>query len=177
MRTLTVATETALGQVVTQPGFLVELELDTPLRLASRGDVADAIGASWTGWHVVVTGLGLTANRAGVAGTVVLGDHDLSISAALLNVSAGFPVRVWKYAFEALAEEASDAVQIFDGISGEYSWSLADRAVTLQLLARETSALFVPRRYMTPETGYHALPPAGKIYQFNGQKYTLEQET
>lgn len=172
-RTLSTPTSDAAIALVTQPGVLVEIGFDTPLRLSSRGTVA-ALGNTWTAWQVQVGGISFDPAKPATGGTLVLGDHDQSISALVLGEGvAGVDVRVWRYFASAIDDP--DPVMVFAGIAGSASGGAA-RSVQISLLAREASVLFSPRRYMNAATGFSALPAAGKKLTFNGQLYTLQPE-
>lgn len=173
MRTLSTPTTDAAIALVTQPGVLVEIGFDTPLRLSSRGDVA-VLGNDWTAWSVRVSGLSFDPAKPASGGAVVLGDHDQSITALVLGEGvAGREVRVWRYFAEAI--DADDPVMVFSGLAGAASGG-ADRSVSIALVARESTTRYSPRRYMTRETGFSAIPAAGKKLTFNGQLYELKPE-
>lgn len=173
MRTLTTPTSDAAEALGTQPGWLVEIGFETPLRLSSRGTV-EVLGNTFTGWDVQVTGIAIDAAKPATAGTLTLGDHDQSISALVLGEGlAGREVRVWRYFAEAVEDD--DPVLMFYGVAGASSGGAA-RRVTAALIAREASVLYSPRRYLTRETGFSFLPPAGKVITFNGERYQLEGE-
>jgi hypothetical protein len=172
MRTLSTPTSAAASALVTQPGYLVEIGFATPLRLSSRGTVS-ALGNAWTAWDVEVSGLAHDPARPATSGALTLGDQDLSLSSLVLGAERGCEVRVWRYFAEAIDEP--DPVLVFDGVAGAVSGG-SDRRVQIQLVAAENTVLFAPRRRMTRETGFSALPPAGKVIAFNGERYTLQPE-
>jgi hypothetical protein len=133
-----------------------------------------ALGNDWTAWDVVVSGLSFDPAKPANGGSIILGDHDQSISALVLGEGvAGREVRVWRYFAE--ATDSDDPVMVFAGLAGSASGG-AVRAVTIGLVARENTTLYSPRRYMTPEVGFTALPPAGKKLTFNGTIYELKGE-
>lgn len=173
MRTISTPTSDASLALVTQPGVLVEIGFATPLRLSSRGTV-EVLGNTWTAWSVRVSGLSFDPAKPAAGGSIVLGDHDQSISALVLGEGvAGLPVRVWRYFAEAI--DAADPVMVFSGLAGRSSGG-ADRSVSIALVARENTTRYSPRRYMTRETGFSAIPAAGKKLTFNGQLYELKPE-
>lgn len=172
-RSLSTPTSNASLVLVTQPGYLVEIGFETPLRLSSRGDVA-VLGNDWTAWDVRVAGMAHDGARPATSGSLTLGDHDQSITALVLGEGvAGREVSVWRYFAVAIAE--ADPVRIFHGVAGGASGG-AGRTVQIQLVARESTILYAPRRYMTPETGFTGIPAAGKVLVFNGEKYILQPE-
>lgn len=172
-RTISTPTSNASLELVTRPGYLIEIGFDTPLRLSSRGDVT-ALGSAWTAWDVRVSGLEHAGSKPATSGSITLGDHDESISALVLGEGvAGKEVSVWRYFADATAE--ADPVRVFSGVAGGSSGG-AERRVQIQLVAREATVLYSPRRYMTRETGFNALPAAGKVVTFNGEKYILQPE-
>ena len=172
-RTLSTPTSDASLSLVTRPGYLVEIGFEEPLRLSSRGTV-EVLGNTWTAWDVRVSGLAHDGGRPATAGQLVLGDSDQSITALVLGEGvAGKEVSVWRYFADAVEE--ADPVRVFHGVAGSSSGG-ADRTVQIALVAREATVLFAPRRYMTSETGFHAIPAAGKKITVNGENYTLEPE-
>lgn len=172
-RELTSPTSDAAAALATQPGFLAQIAFSDFVRLSSRGTVAWS-GNEWTGWDLKVSGLALDPGRPASAGVMVIGDHDLSMSALVLGEGlAGREISIWRYFAPAIADD--DPVLVFDGVAGRVSGGRT-RQVTVQLVARESTVLFAPRRYMTRETGFNALPAAGQVIPFNGEKYVLEPE-
>lgn len=172
-RTVSGPTTTASGQLVTRPGYLVEIGFDPFLLLSSRGSVT-AMSNYWTGWDVRISGLANDADRPAGGGSMTLGDADQSISAMVLSQGlAGREVTIWRYFAGAVAD--ADPVVVFNGIAGRVSGGMS-REITVALVARESSTLFSPRRYMTKETGFSALPAAGQVFVFNNEKYVLQPE-
>ena len=84
-RSLSTPTSSASLVLVTQPGYLVEIGFETPLRLSSRGDVA-VLGNDWTAWDVRVAGMAHDGARPATSGSLTLGDHDQSITALVLGI-------------------------------------------------------------------------------------------
>ena len=172
-RDLSSPTSTASAALVTQPGWLIEIKLDTFVRLSSRGTVS-VMGNEWVGWDVKVSGLGLDPGRPSSGGSLALGDGDLTMTALILGFADPvIEISVWRYFAEAIADD--DPVWVFHGIAGAISGGLG-RAISVPLIARESSTLFSPRRRMTRETGFNALPAAGGIIVLNGEKYELQPE-
>lgn len=172
-RSLSTPTSDASLSLVTTPGYLVEIGFEEPLRLSSRGTV-EVLGNTWTAWDVRVSGLAHDGAKPATAGALTLGDADQSITALVLGEGvAGREVSVWRYFADAV--DADDPVRVFHGVAGSSSGG-GDRTVQIQLVAPEATVLYAPRRYMTAETGFHAIPAGGKKLTFNGQVYTLEPE-
>jgi len=172
-RSLSTPTTNAAASTVTRPGYLVEIAFDSFVRLCSRATLY-ILGNEWVGWDVQVSGLASDVGKPAVSGSLTLGDADQSISAlALAQGLAGRAVRVWRFFADAVADD--DPVLVFDGVAGAVSGGMS-REISVQLVAREATVLYSPRRRMTEEVGFHALPAAGQVFSFNGEKYLLEPE-
>lgn len=172
-RSLSSPTTSASAATVTRPGYLVQIGFDDLVFLSSRGTV-DVLGNEWTGWDVRISGLAHDSGNPAGGGTMTLGDADQSMSTLVLAQGlSGRDVTIWRYFAEAIDE--ADPVMVFDGLAGGVSGGHG-RPIVVQLVARESTVLNSPRRRMTTEEGFHALPAAGQVMAFNNQKYVLEPE-
>lgn len=173
MRTLSTQVNAAIDDDVTLPGWLVEFETETPLRICSRGTLS-ALGNDFIGWGFYASGLALDG-AAGSVGALQIYDFDQSISAIALAEALGdVRVRVWRFFGDAVALD-EDAVLVFDGYVGAVSGGDA-RMVSVMLTQREAGVLFSPRRRLTSADGFHALPAQNFQMTFNGEKYELKPD-
>src|SRR5881296_792885 len=115
-RTLTAGTLSEIGAAVTRPGYLVEIDFATILRLSSRGTMPWN-GNTYTAWYVQISGVGFDAGKA-QGGSLTLGDFDDSISALILDQGiADRAIRIWKIYGE--TPGPSDAVPLFAGVGDD----------------------------------------------------------
>ena len=174
-RTLSTALSTAVGLDVVSPGYLVEVAFASPLRVSSRGTLSWS-GNSWTAWDVRVQGLSVEAGGATANGTLVLGNADYTISALVLSEGvANRAVNVWAFYGEAPA--TADPVQIFAGVADDVQIDPTRGVVTLQLVQANAAALFAPRFYITPESGFSHLPAPGTVIDWDGERYQIAAES
>lgn len=173
MRTLSAQALAAIDDPVTLPGWLVEFETATPIRICSRGTI-EALGNTFTGWGFWTAGFG-TDGAASSGGALQIFDMDQSFSAVALAEQMGDArVRVWRFFGDAVALP-EDAVLVFDGRVGSVSGGDA-RVINVALVQREASVLFSPRRRLTSADGFHALPAQNFVMTFNGEKYELQPD-
>jgi hypothetical protein len=174
-RTVTAALTTEVGKDVTSPGYFVEVGFATPLRLSSRGTMSWS-GNTWTTWDVRVRGLSTESGGSTAGGSIVLANGDYTISALVLNEGvANRAVKVWQYYGDS-ALTASDPVQVFVGVADDATIDPTSGTVTLQLVQTNAAALFAPRFYVTPETGFSFLPAPGTVVDWDGERYVLGSE-
>ena len=174
-RTITAALTTEVGRDVTAPGYFVEVAFATPLRLSSRGTMSWA-GNTWTTWDVRVRGLATESGGSTSGGSIVLANGDYTISALVLGEGvANRAVKMWKFYGDS-ALTTSDPVQIFSGVADDAEIDPTRATVTLQLVQANASALFSPRLYITPETGFSYVPASGTVIDWAGERYVLGSE-
>lgn len=170
MKTVSSSLQAKLGAVVTQPGYLVELQFSTLIRYSSRGDV------TWNGnifanYDVKVDSRQINA-KGGAECRISIGNSDLTFSALMLNEDPqDKPVRVWKF-YEG-ATFVADPIEVFSGVVD--SVDFAHDAVSLNLSQGNAGTMFIPKGRITREAGFLRLSPAGRIIQFAGQKFKLER--
>jgi len=167
MRTLSGTLIAELGLTVTNPGYLVSMDFNTPRYWSTLGDVTWG-GHDWVATDVKVGELSrdLSANKTanislanydGVMGTLVdtekVGDRAVLIYA----VYAGAPT-------EAQLEfgGVGDAAEI-------------DARVSISFVGQSTARAFSPRRRIGPATGFTVLMPAGSVLTIGNEKYVLER--
>lgn len=170
MRTLGGATTTEVGAAVTRPGYLIEIAFSTTVRFSSRGTISWS-GQTWTAYDCNVRGLGVDSSEVQTEGALDIGNADLVMSTLILSEGvSGRAVRVWKFYGDASA--LADPVLLFDGMADEATISDNGRVlITLQQAGGRT--LYCPRTYITPDAGFHWLPPQGQKITWNGETITL----
>lgn len=147
----------AIALPVTEPGYLVYLGFDTPMRHSTRATLTWG-GYSWTG------GLGTRVVAVSEqAATIDLRNSDLSASAIVLNVTlADKPCAIYKL-------YNGDAVLLFQGFIDACP-EIGDRVrLTAKALA---SARKVPNTYISYPS-FKWLTPPGTQVKWGNQAVTL----
>lgn len=162
-KTLASSLVTDTAKRITTPGYLVQMDFDTPLRLSTRGDQSYG-GYSWTGGR-----LGEVKISAD-GGQIEMMNSDLAAGALILNEGAADrAISVWAF----YADNPEDVVQVFAGV-GDSSEVAGDR-VRVKLVAENRRTLYSPRRFIGAATGFNRLIPAGTRISWGGQTYILER--
>jgi hypothetical protein len=170
-RKLTVPTIAATADVVTQPGYLIEMLFDPPFRVSTRGDIS-ALGSNWKSWGVVLSGIGLGLQDIAQSGSMVLGNNGTEISALALGQKFDdIAINIWMFYGDATNDD--DPVQVFAGVGGAFTIG-TDGKVTVQLARRGSRTLFSPRRYMTAQQGFSFLPAPGTKIAWGGEVFTFD---
>jgi len=107
-RSLPATLASAIGQPVTRPGYLIQLDSATPIRFSTRGTVL--YDGQWWLEGAAVSGL---SQSAASAPTVTIPNQDNSGSALLLGDRL-IDVRARIWAYDAGAPD--DAILLFDGV-------------------------------------------------------------
>lgn len=171
-RALTSPTTAAVGADVTQPGYLVQIDFASPLRLSGRGAITWA-GQSWAAWDVRIDGIGIDGAASAQNGSVTLGNADYTTGALVLGEGvSGRAVNIWKFYGEAPA--LGDPVLVFSGVGDDAIISPDGGVVRIGLQQSGGVTLFCPRTYITRESGRAFLPATGSIIQWNGETFRLE---
>jgi hypothetical protein len=166
-RSLSSPSIAALGAIVTQPAYLIQINWSTVSRLTTGATLTWG-GYSWLSESVALSGL--QWGKDGLQGaTLRLGNNDQRYSALTLNnATAGVSAVV--YAYDQAATAAGDPVKVFDGYCGKVD--LDDDSVTIAL--RTDGALTCPRTRVSPANGFNHLPPRGTVIMWGAQRYVLE---
>ena len=173
-RTLSAPTTTAVGLDVVSPGYLVEINFATPLRLSTRGTLTWN-SLTWTTWDFDVRGLAADSSGSTQGGSLTLWNGDYTISALVLGEGvANRAVNVYQFYGESPA--LADPVHIFAGVVDDAQLEPTNATVTLRLVQTNARALFAPRHYITPDSGFSYLPAAGTVISWDGQQYHLAEE-
>lgn len=170
-RTLTAALLSELGNAVTTPGYLVEIQFSTPVRLSTRGTLPWN-GNTWISRAVEVGGLGYAVDSPAQSGSLKIGDSDMAMTALVLAQGiASRTINVWK--FYGSTPAAADPVQIFAGAGDAAQMDPGSGVVTISLVQRGARELYAPRRFMTKANGFNYMPVPGMKIEFNGEGFTL----
>ena len=156
-RTLSGTISTAIALPVTEPGYLVYLGFDTPIRHSTRATLTWG-GYSWTG------GLGTRVPSVSESeASIELQNSDLSASAIVLNVTlADKPCAIYKL-------YNGDAVLLFQG----YIDACPDIGNRVLLTAKAiATARKVPNKYIA-YPAFKWLTPPGTAVKWGNQAVTL----
>jgi len=162
-KTLAASLVTATGKTITTPGYLIEIDFATPLRLSSRGDQSHD-GNTWTGGRLGQVQVGEEG------GQIELMNGDLAMSALILNEGiADRAVSIWKF----YDSNPTDVVAVFSGVGDGVEIGI-DR-VRVKLAPENRRTQYSPRRFIGAATGFTQLIPAGTRITWGGQTYILER--
>lgn len=167
-RTVSGATQAAIAQRITQPGYFVEMQFSSVVRLCSRGTIPWN-GKIWPEQGFKIESLSEAAVRA-----LRIRNTDNAIGALVLNEGvADRPVQIWK--FYGNAPAAADPVSVFSGVCDYAEFDDDGAAVRIALAARGSDALFSPREFISPQTGFNTLTSAGTVITFGLDRFVLER--
>jgi hypothetical protein len=171
MRTLTGAQISATSSTVTTPGYFVEINFPTVLRLSTR-DSQSWGGYTWTGGRLGrVSGLS-SDGKGEQRGRLELINTDLAYSALVLGDGvAERGCRVWTF----YGDNPADATLILDGVIDSADEINADRVV-LSVVGESLRTAEFLRRFIGPGTGFNNLRPSGTKVTWDGQVYVLERK-
>jgi hypothetical protein len=168
-RSLSSPTGAAVGAIVTQPAYLIQINWSTVSRLTTGATLTWG-GYSWLSESVALSGLQWGKDGLQSA-TLRLGNNDQRYSALALNEGvADVPIVV--YAYDQAATAAGDPVKVFEGVGGKVD--LNDDTVTITLRTAKARALTCPRTRVSPANGFNHLPPRGTVIMWGTQRYVLE---
>ena len=171
---LTPGLTTAIAATVTEPGYLVRLELPAQtLRLSSRGDV------TFRGELYVARGMRVVLDEEGETGavgaTITIADADKTYTAIVLSEGiADRPLSVWQFYGNATTLGYGDAVCRATGVGDESEINVNEASVTLTMAEAGGATQFSPRRYITKQEGFSILPPSGTLIVWAGEQFKLE---
>lgn len=171
---LTSGVAAAVAATVTEPGYLVRLELAAQtLRLSTRSDV------TWNGELYIARGVRVTldedAETGEVNAEVVIADADKAYTAIVLSSGvADRPMSIWQFYGNATTLGRFDPVCRATGVGDEAEILVNEAAVRISMAATGGATMFSPRRYITKQEGFSILPPAGTVVVWAGEQYRLE---
>lgn len=167
-KTVSTPTLTGAQALITRPGHLVEFGFATPVRYSTRATLSWN-SLTWTSGPVVVSGKQENPN-GGVSISIVVQNTDLAFGALCLAEDAQ-EKSVKIYSFYEGATAAGDPILEFEGVID--SVNIDTRTVQVNAIAGNQWSAFVPRRRITRQAGFNRLSPAGRIIQFNGDRFKL----
>ena len=157
-RTISTTIQTAIGENVVTPGYLVYVGLDTPLRWSTVGDV------TWDGvdWLAV----GMTVDRLAESETRIRirNDDNSGSSLALNNRLRDTEFRIYAY-------YDGDALEVFKGYGGEASITAFDVVITLH--SNRSAKAKVPRGRIAAPT-FTNLPKLGAVIEWGEERLKVE---
>lgn len=169
MKTLTAELLTELGRTITRPGYLIEIDFSTPLRLSTIGEISYA-GYVWQAADVQVRGISASGSGA-QAGQLAFANTWDDFGAAILN--EGIADRAVTI-YSAYVGAEDDAVQVFSGVGDDAEWDAQGR-ISVRLAAANRNTLYWPRRRINAASGFHHLIPSGTRVTVGGVPYLLER--
>lgn len=174
MRTLTAAADAAASAEITRPGYFVEIEFSTAVRLYTRSNAGAAItwnGHTWTPAHCEVTGLANdgTPNQSGQLRITDSGDEYVAL--VLAEGTENRAIRVWS--FFGTAPANADPVLEFDGVIDGHDYDSSSYELTLGM--RQGEVRYAPATLINSASGFSVLPPNGKQIPWGGQVYALSR--
>ena len=168
MKARTGPTTTEVGKPVVRPGYLVQIDFSSIVRVSTSGD-RNWNSFLWAGADLKVAitndGKGLQSARLDFFDSV-----QAIASVVLTEGVSDKRVRIWRFYGDALA--AGDPELVFDGYGDDY-----DAAYIRSTITATTSGsrvLLAPRTYITKAQGFNFLPAAGTRVQWNGETLVLE---
>lgn len=172
-RTVSPATQTAIQQPVTTPGYLIELHFSSILRLTTRGEIVTWNGFSWAPQGFGRRPVTLSEGRSGVqSGLLTFANHDNSFSALLLGEGcAGKRCNIW-IIYGAGSIALSDATYLFFGMMDE-ARDIRDTSVQITIFSDNVEDKFSPHIKCTAPTFNH--PSVNSRISWNGQVYELKR--
>lgn len=169
MRTVTQKIAAATSGPVHTPGYLVELQFSTTIRLCNRGTVIFD-GHQWFQGGVEVRGIA-TGEGGGKSCTITIPNNQFAFSTIVLaETASGKQVRVWKL-FGDPPYTDEDAVLIFTGLIDDVP-ELVNQ-VTFNCSTQNLRVTSIPNVTIgTPF--FNHLPRAGQSITWGGEIYDLE---
>ncbi len=169
MRTLTPAQIADTAATATAPGYLIELNFPTVLRLSSRQDQSWG-GYTWTGGRIArISGIA-SDGRGEQRATLDLINTDLTYSALVLaDGVADTGCRIWTF----YGDNPDDATLVLDGVLDAAEIGM-DR-VSINVVGQNIRTATFPRRRIGRGIGINQLRPAGTKVTWGGQTYILER--
>jgi len=153
-RSLPTALATAVGQPVTQPGYLIQLDSATPIRLSTRGTVL--YDGQWFLQGAAVSGL---SQSAASTPTVTIPNDDNSGSALLLGDRLiDVRARIWGYD----AGAPDDTILLFDGVIDGAS-DIGPLTCSIQLAQTSRARGRYPNLVIAPPLCNY-ITPAGTVF-------------
>lgn len=168
-RTITPALAAELGLTITRPGYLVEIEFASPLRLSTIGDVSFG-GNSYASADVQVRDIKADGSL-NHGGALVFANTWQDMSAMILN--EGIADRVVRV-LAVYAGATDEAIEVFAGVCDDATWDTKGR-ITIRLADAVLNKAFWPRQRINATAGFNTLMPAGTRVTVGGVPYIWER--
>jgi len=166
-RNLPTAVATAIGQPVTRPGYLIQLDSATPIRFSTRGTVL--YDGQWWLDGAAVSGL---SQSAASTPTVTIPNQDNSGSALLLGDRL-IDVRARIWAYDAGAPD--DAILSFDGVI-DGAGDIGPLTCSIQLAQTSRARGRYPNLVVAPPLCNFITPAGTAFYILNAPVLVLDPE-
>lgn len=169
MRNLSAPLLAELGLTITRPGYLIEIEFASPLRLSTIGDVTYG-GNNYAAADMQVRDIKADGSL-NQGSALVFANTWQDMSAMILNEGiADRPVRV----LAVYAGAPDDAVEVFAGVCDDAAWDTKGR-ITIRLTDAALNKAFWPRQRINKAAGFNTLMPAGTRVTVGGVPYIWER--
>lgn len=168
MRSLSSPHSTALGNPVTRPAWLVQIDFATVRRWTSAATLTWN-SQTWTGCDVTVEGLEVEALR--VRGSLVIGNLDDVIGGLVLSEGVqDRPVTI--YSYDAAATGAADVQWLCAAVGA--GAQISERQVRIEL-RHKAEFVASPRTFANQAAGFNTVMPAGTVVRINGIDYQIDR--
>jgi hypothetical protein len=159
-----------LGDEVTQPGLLVEIDFSPfPIKRWSSHSNRIFDGRTFTAETMRIDDLSVDGVR--VSGTLVLGNTDWVMGSLLMTQGIqDRPITVWAYD----AHPSGEVIWVCSAVGGAVEINENDCRVELRGAAQYLTS---PRTYVTPDNGFNVLLAAGTVLRINGQDIRLDRRS
>lgn len=170
LRTLSSALATEFAKSVTQPGYLVQIGLSTPLRLSNIGTVSWN-SLTWTASDFTVDGIAFDADQP-TSGRLSIQNLDGVIGALLLSASESmYDTAVTVYQFDRGALAADDVPKL--AAMSIATLDVTIERVTLALVESQGSSQYSPRRRVSSGFGFEYATAPGSTFQWGNEIFTV----
>jgi len=171
-RVLSAGFTAALSAPVTVPGYLVEINFATPFRMCSRATITWN-GLTWSRWGVELRGIVTDGAQSAISGSLLMENTDNTLGTLILGEGvADRAIKIWQIYGE--TPNVIDALFLMQGVGDSASIDINAGTVEVSIMQSGGATLYTPRRYITREEGFQAIPANGTVVQWAGESYVLE---
>jgi phage-related protein len=173
MRTLTAAVLAEINARVNRSCWLLELYFSTVLRLCNWPVALTYDGNDYSPFDLQVHSYAISTNGQ-VSASLELGNVDNVIGFYVLTEGlSNINVNLYQAYIDTDDEVIADPELLAAGRTN--GGSLNAKSVQINIRENQNVRLNVlPHRFMTPDTGFHHLPPKGQIIEWGGERYELK---
>lgn len=173
-RTISPAFTASIAAPVTVPGYLIEIAFATPFRLCTRATITWA-GLTWSRWGAELRSLVTDGSQSAISGSIILENTDNTLSTLILAEGvADRKISIWEIYGE--TPGIFDVLFLIQGVGDGSGIDINDGKVEISIMQSGGATLYTPRRYVTREEGFQAIPARGTIIAWAGERYVLEGE-